>query len=190
VVVLYERALGGGPEPSAGEIHDALKKLKAVAGQAAALGLQLGFPRTKQTRLLRALVEIVLSDVLAIVGVDDLTRRPLEPEALALLVKRLAPGAWRFRPGPTGDFALIEFVSRLDRLSVALCGVPLALSVYEDTYGDRATYGGTLLEVVQLLQPALPRVAGSIAECSTATLAARLQAARTARRRPGVALIP
>jgi hypothetical protein len=68
--------------------------------------------------------------------------------------------------------------------------VPLALSVYEDTYGDRATYGGTLLEVVQLLQPALPRVAGSIAECSTATLAARLQAARTARRRPGVALIP
>jgi hypothetical protein len=62
--------------------------------------------------------------------------------------------------------------------------------VYEDTYGDRATYGGTLLEVVQLLQPALPRVAGSIAECSTATLAARLQAARTARRRPGVALIP
>jgi hypothetical protein len=191
VVTLYERALG--TELSNKEIRDGVRRLVAVAGMAAADGLQLGFPPTKQAALLRALVEIFLGDVLAIVGIDDLTRQLLEPELLALLVKRLARGAWCFRSGAPMDFALMEFVSRLDRLSAAVCGVPLTLSVYPNLSAADAVsvrYEGTLLEVVKLVQPALPRVAGSIAECSTSTLGARLQAARTARRQPHVPPIP
>src|SRR5262249_27709622 len=105
------------------------------------------------------------------------------------LATMLKSSAWRYRPGRRGDFALMEFVSRLDRLAAA-CGVRLTRSVREGRVTRRATYSGSLLEVVQLLQPALPRVAGSIAEDSKPKLAARLGAARTAYHRPEVAPIP
>jgi hypothetical protein len=190
-VALYEKALIL-PDESTEELRGAMTELREMAGKAAAHGLRLGFSDTQQTITMRALVWFFLGDVLAVVGVDDLRRQSLEPELLALLVKRMAPGAWSFRTGPRIDWALMEFVARLDRLAEALCGVPLTFSVYQNESGsdDSAWYGGTLLEVVQLLQPALPRVAGSIAEESERELGARLHGARDAYHRAREASIP
>lgn len=176
--------------------------MRDVVGKAAAYGLQLGFPGTPETALMRALVEINFEDIPIIVEESEvslsfhdlLTRRPLEPAQLALLAERLAPGAWRFRSGPRGHggtWALTLFVSQLSRLAEVVSGEPLTFSVYERKPGAKpgATYGGSLLPVVQILQPALPRVAGSIAECTTATLAARLNAVHVGSRRRKVAPI-
>ena len=189
MVVLYEKALAMPKEPSGEEFRDARTKLAEVAEKAAALGLEVGFPHTTETALMRALVRICLSEITLGSAGGEVIRPPLGPETLRDLATMLKSGEWRYRPGRRGDFALMEFVARLDRLAAA-CGVRLTRSVYEGKSSDRATYGGTLLEVVQLLQPALPRVAGSIAEDSKPKLAARLRAARTAYHRPEVTPIP
>jgi hypothetical protein len=195
LVVLYEKALAMPEEPSAEEMHDAAKKLRKVAQQVVAVGGELRFPRTRETLCMCMLVEIFRGHLIAIAGAIvgvDLSRQPLwlGPEALKNLAMDLAPGAWRYRPGPRGDFALMEFVSRLQRLSVGVSGKRLTFSVHGSKARGGVTYGGGLLEVVQLLQPALPRVAGSIAECSTSTLGSRLKTANLAYRRPEVATIP
>lgn len=104
----------------------------------------------------------------------------------------LRSGAWRYRPGPRGNFALMEFVAQLNRLATAVSGVELTFSVYPDPSGSGqvgTTYGGTLFHVMQLLQPALPRMAGSIAELSPSAIGARLRAIHAARSRPGAAPI-
>jgi hypothetical protein len=199
VVELYERALRM-PEPSDEEIRDGIERLRDMAGKVAADGCQLGFPRTPKTRLMRTLVEIFGHDMPVLVEESEeslsfhdlLTRRPLEPAQLAFLVERLAPGAWRFRSGPRGHegtWALAALVSRLHELAVRVSGKRLTFSVYEGNAGERTTYGGSLLAVVQILQPALPRVAGSIADCNTATLVARLKAVHEGSRRRQVAPI-
>ena len=189
-VALYEQALAMPKEPSGKEFRDARMQLAAGAENVAAFGFGLvEIPRMTEPLGL-ALVRICLGEITLVGAGGAVLRPPLGPGTLRDLATMLRSGAWRYRPGRRGDFALMEFVSRLDRLSVASCGVKLTLSVYEGHSAHRATYGGSLLAVVQLLQPALPRVAGSIAECSTSTLAARLQRARDAYRRPQVTPIP
>lgn len=190
VVVLYEKALAMPKEPSAEEFRDARMKLAEVVEGMAAVGFEGRLLRTTETALERALVRMTIGEITLVGDGGEVIHPLLGPETLKDLATMLKSKAWRYRPGRQGDFALMEFVSRLDRLSEAVCGVPLTLSVYENKFADPATYGGTLLHVVQLLQPALPRVAGSIAEDSESTLRARLQRARDARRRPEVAPIP
>lgn len=193
VVVLYEKALALPKEPSAEEFHDARLKLAAAAEQVAAVGGCLSFLRTPETLLMRSLVRMSIGEGTIVSAGGEVIRPPLGPESLRDLATMLKSGAWRYRPGRRGNFALMEFVSRLDRLSEALCGKRLTLTVRRNTSSSdsiHAAYSGTFLEVVQLLQSALPRGAGSIAECSTSTLAARLRQARDASRRSEVTPIP
>jgi hypothetical protein len=190
VVVLYEQALAMPKEPSGKELRDARTQLAAVAENVAAFGFGLVEIPGMTEPLGLALVRICLGEITLVGAGGEVLRPPLLPGTLRDLATMLRSRAWRYRPGGRGDFALMEFVSRLDRLSVAVCGVKLTLSVHEGHSADRATYGGSLLEVVQLLQPALPRGAGSIAEDSESKLGPRLRRARDAYRRPQVTPIP
>lgn len=173
-VALYEQALAMPKEPSAKEFHDARLKLAAAAEQVAAVEGCLSFRRTPETLLMRSLVRMCVGEGTIVSGGGEVIHLPLGPETLRDLATMLKSGAWRYRSGPRGDFALMEFVSRLDRLAVAVSGAPLTFSVYPNLSGSDVgtTYGGTLLQVVQLLQPALPRVAGSVAELSPSALGA------------------
>src|SRR5262245_9680467 len=114
VVVLYEKALTTPKEPSAKEFRDARMKLAEVAEKAAAIGAEIGFSRT--TALMRALVRLSVGEGTIVRAGGDVSRPPLGPETLRDLATMLKSRAWRYRPGPKGDFALMEFVSRLDRL--------------------------------------------------------------------------
>jgi len=192
VVVLYEKALAMPKEPSAEEFRDARMKLAEVVEGMAAVGFEGRLLRTTETALERALVRMTIGEITLVGDGGEVIHPLLGPETLKDLATMLKSKAWRYRPGRQGDFALMEFVSRLDRLAAA-CGTWLTLSVRRNESASDARVtsgGGSLLAVVQLLQPALPRVAGSIAEDSESTLRARLQRARDARRRPEVAPIP
>jgi hypothetical protein len=109
----------------------------------------------------------------------------LEPDELALLAERARWFAVHYRQGggQRPDVALIEFVRRLRMSIEKRCGPKSAtLSVRPNLSASdsvRVWYSGRLLKVVQRLQPALPRTAGSIAECSESQLEPRLDRARS-----------
>jgi hypothetical protein len=107
----------------------------------------------------------------------------LEPDELAQLAKRAEWFSVHYRQqsGQRPDVALIEFVRHLCMSIEKRLGPKSAsITVYPNLSKSsvRAWYGGRLLTVVQRLQPALPRTAGSIAECSESELRARLDRAR------------
>src|SRR5262245_39526598 len=131
VVVLYEKALAMPKEPSAEECRDARMELAEVAEEMAAVGLEGRFFRSTETGLMRALVRMCVGEITLVGAGGEVIRPLLGPETLRDLATMLKSGAWRYRPGRRVDFALMEFVSRLDRLSEAVCGVPLRRSVYE-----------------------------------------------------------
>jgi hypothetical protein len=192
VVVLYGKALALPKEPSAEEFRDARMKLAELVEGMAAVGFEGRLLRTKENALERLLVGMCIGEITLVGDGGEVIRPLLGPETLRDLATMLKSRAWRYRPGQRGDFALMEFVARLDALAAA-CGTWLTLSVRRNEFASDARVtsgGGSLLGVVQLLQPALPRVAGSIAEDGESTLRARLRRARDARRRPEVAPIP
>ena len=112
----------------------------------------------------------------------------LEPDELALLARRAQWFAVHYRQhgGQRRDVALIEFDRRLCMSIEKRCG-PKSTAAWAhanlSASDDRTEYGGGFLKKVQRLQPALPRTAGSIAECSESELVARLTRARRHRER-------
>jgi hypothetical protein len=180
-VHVYSVLIRDAPRVSAKEMRVEAAKLAMAAQYVADHFSQVVLSEIGRIGTVGALLVILVPEVVAgrMTGGDLV----LEPSELLLLAERARWFAahYRQRSGQRSDVALIEFTRRLC-MSIEKRLGPKSATVWghaDQSESDvRTEYGGRLLKMVQRLQPALPRGAGGIAECSEAQLAARLQRAR------------
>jgi hypothetical protein len=180
-VHLYSVLIRDAPRVSAKEMRDEAAKLaQAVQYMADHVSPVVLSEIGRMIGHVGALLVLLVPEVVAgrMTGGDLV----LEPPAAALLAERAQWFAVHYRQGggQRPDAALIELVRRLKMSIEKRCGPKSATAWRHADLSEsdaRTVSGGRLLTVVRRLQPALPRTAGSIAECSEAQVVARLDRA-------------
>jgi hypothetical protein len=139
---------------SAEAVRACARTLAKTASGAAKLGEQLVIPRTRETRLVRALVRLLLHDQPTIAA--DPAPGPLQPKELAVLGARARHFKYHDRRGPEPDLAFIELVRRLARIIVECLG-PGADKLGWDEVSE--TPVGLLYQVFAVIQGQVPELA-------------------------------
>jgi hypothetical protein len=165
------------PEPLTAERErDTALDLATLAELAVKHGVQLVVPPGKDGRLVAAFVRHSLR-------ILNPSRRPLGPKQLRVLAVRWRRYAARRRdrPGRPVNIAEAELVGRLAAIIERHCGRGTAVCRWKENPSDDVPgagwYVGRLYELVRLLQPAMPRIPGSMAECSPVALGMRIRRA-------------
>jgi len=135
------------------EVRACARMLAKTEGNAARSGLQLLLPRSKKTRLARALAGHQLREPGEPASASAC---PLKPGELALHAERARGFRYRARRGPGRNLALTELVRRLTRVIEEHHGRGTATLGWDEI---RETPCGRLYAVVEVLQPWLPGLA-------------------------------
>jgi hypothetical protein len=138
---------------SAVAVRACARTLGEVASGAAKLGAQFVLPRTREGRLVRALVRRLMHDQPTIA--EDPAPGPLQPKEAAVLGARARHFKCHDRRGPEPDLAFIELVRRLARIIGERLGPGADKLGWDEVF---ETPVGLLYEVFAIIEGQVPEL--------------------------------